>query len=59
MKYKVTVTEIREAEVEVCANSAEEAEEQALIMLSECEIGFPEYFNGENIETAATPMTAP
>ena len=59
MKYKVTLTETREVEVDICANSAEEAEEQALIMLSECEIGFPEYFNGENIEAVATPLNAP
>lgn len=59
MKYKVTITEIRKVEVEVCANSVEEAEEQAFSMFTEGEVRFPPYFNGENIEAVATPLNAP
>lgn len=55
MKFKVTITQTHELEVEIEAPTAAEAEEAALIMLGQCEISFPEYFNGEDLEAQAEP----
>lgn len=53
MKYKVTIREVKELEVEIDAEDEESAVDEALYKFDKGEIEFPDYFNYENVDFTA------